>query len=141
MRRYHAQVKPMKKITLRVGVDFDAAVCAIPVSALERISGQLSKSDQIWKRMVTGVKTIPTFGTQFWFTKTSKEIERIVRPGMWGLSHYIPFMDFALDFSQYLDFEDPSSGKAVYYSCNSWQTGGEVVYSPEVLTLSNLFRF
>lgn len=132
MLRYHAKVEPMKRITLRAGLDYDAVVCGIPVSALEIISEPLSQSDQIWKRMVTGVKTIPTFGTQFWFTKPSAEIKKEMRPGMWGLCNYVPFMDFCLDFSQTIAFEGPNCGKTVYYSCSSWQTEGEVKYSPEV---------
>lgn len=122
----------MKRITLRAGVDYDAVVCGIPVSALEIISEPLSQTDQIWKRMVTGVKTIPTFGTQFWFTKPSTDIKKAMRPGMWGLCNYVPFMDFCLDFSQTVAFEGPNSGKTVYYSCSSWQTDGDVKYSPEV---------
>lgn len=78
-----ADWKPVGKVTLHQGDDFDHVVLGIPVTALKDICQPILKENEQWRQMVEKVRTTQTFGVQLWFKPDQAEMGFDV--GEWGI--------------------------------------------------------
>lgn len=71
---YSPWVDTGKKITLKVGEDFDHAILGIAIGAFPYLCKELIENDKDWKAMVDHVKTVQTQAAQFWLKPSFKDL-------------------------------------------------------------------
>jgi len=106
-----------KKITLRVGEDFDLVVLGIGIGAIPRVCSEIVERDARWQAMIENVKTAETQAFQIWLC------EDLPALGWQGppvtISGYVhPFNTWA-DMGQVIPMEGwQVAPRAVAYFCN-----------------------
>lgn len=104
--------KPVETKTLKLGQDFDAVVLAIPSSALEPITRELSAASTPWKQMVDGLASCRTQGVQLWLRGPAPSVGWPLHPRAVMDGYKDPLNSWA-DMSQVLRREDwPAEGGA-----------------------------
>ena len=68
------ELDPSRKITLKLGEDFDDVVLGISVAALPNLCGGLFELSERWRRMRDHVRTTRTMALQLWSKKTASEM-------------------------------------------------------------------
>lgn|GEM_PF-282446 len=110
---------PVEQRTLLLGRDFDFAVLAIPVGALEPLCTHLFTHNPRLRRMVTSLKTTATQASQLWFSRSLEDDARWKRKGGVLACCASPFDTWA-DSTQVLDTEKWEPGhqpRSLVYLC------------------------
>ncbi len=103
---YCADWRPVERIELRAGRDFDEAVLAISIGALPYIGEDLIRANTKWRDMVRHVQTNKTLSAQFWFSATASQLgwKLMQRPLI--SSFDITFLDTWADMSYLIEREN-----------------------------------
>lgn len=103
---YCADWRPIERIELIAGRDFDEAVLAISMGAIPYICGDLIRANAKWREMVHHVQTIRTLSAQFWFAATAWQLgwKLMQRPLI--SSYDVTFLDTWADMSYLIGVEN-----------------------------------
>lgn len=124
--------KPVERLTLRLGEDFDTVILAMSHAGLRFVSEPLMAASPAWRDMVTQVKSTRTQAFQLWMREDTHALG-YEHPGHPVLSTYVEPLDTWGDYSLALSTEDwPSDDapRSLGFFCGALTAGPDELPPP-----------
>jgi uncharacterized protein with NAD-binding domain and iron-sulfur cluster len=122
----HAPRDDAGVLRLRVGVDVDEVVFALPIGMVPEVCGPLLECDRRWRTMARELGTVATQAAQLWLREDETALG-IVAEGVTLTGHVKPF-DTMASMTHLLPREDWPEGdgpRSLWYLCSTMRTDDE----------------
>ena len=114
----HWENRRARRLTLKVGEDFDMVVLAIGLGAIPDVCKAILARDSSWREMVKHVKTIPTQACQIWLRENMASLGWKDLPTT--MSGFAKPFDTWADMRHLIAREEwPEPPRAIVYSCGA----------------------